>query len=89
MPLNLMPDCELSALKNGMQELQMVPVYQLIRHFMTAKALTSSPPPGWRRIKKSRQKPFIVAFQHSGSQLVIVAYLNLLGENIFIDTASF
>jgi hypothetical protein len=65
------------------------PVSQLIRHFMLANSLASSPPPEWRRIKKSRQKPFIFAFQHTGSDQVIVAYQNLTGEIIFIDPAGF
>ncbi|MFD0914256.1 hypothetical protein [Methylophilus luteus] len=37
--------------------------------------------------QKSRQKLFIVAFQHLGSEQVIVAYQNLTGEILFIDPA--
>jgi hypothetical protein len=38
MHLHLTPDCELSGLNHGMQELQQTPVGQLIHHFMSAKA---------------------------------------------------
>jgi hypothetical protein len=89
MHLHLTPDGELSDLNHGMQEGQQTPVSQLICHFMSAKALTSSPPPEWRRIRKSRQKPYIVAFQHIASAQVIVAYQNPLGEIIFIAPAGF
>jgi hypothetical protein len=89
MHLHLTPDCELSGLNHGMQELQQTPVGQLIHHFMSAKTLKSRPPPEWRRIRKSRQKPYIVAFQHIASEQVIVAYQNPLGEIIFIAPAGF
>jgi hypothetical protein len=89
MHLHLTPDCELSVLNDGTHELQSAPVSQLISHFMSAKTLTSRPPPEWRRIRKSRQKPYIVAFQHIASAQVIVAYQNPLGEIIFIAPAGF
>jgi hypothetical protein len=89
MHLHQTADCEASVSNDDAQELQSAQVCQLIRHFMSAKTLTSSPPPEWRRIRKSRQKPYIVAFQHIASDQVIVAYQNPLGEIIFIDPAGF
>ncbi|MFD0914258.1 hypothetical protein [Methylophilus luteus] len=93
MQQDLTPDSLHSVLNDVVNEcmpdMQSGPVSQLIRHFTSANSLASSPPPEWRRIKKSRQKPFIFAFQHLGSDQVIVAYQNLLGEIIFIDPAGF
>jgi hypothetical protein len=89
MHFNQTADCELSVSNDDMHDLQSAPVSQLICHFMSAKTLTSSPPPEWRRIRKSRQKPYIVAFQHIASEQVIVAYQNPLGEIIFIAPVGF